>query len=294
MGPWAHAPSQRQVGARDFGPAAEIDLAKLQRDWFGYWLQDQATGVEDWPPVKLFVMGENRWRDEQQWPLARTQWTPWYLHSQGHARTKRGDGRLDPSPPADEPIDTYTYDPEDPVPTTGGNNLVGAPIGPFDQAEVEERDDVLVYSSEPLSEPMEVTGPIKARLFVSTSAVDTDFTAKLVDVDPEGKAWNICDGIARLRYRDSDTDLRLATPGEVYELEIDLGVTSNLFLTGHRLRLEVSSSNFPRFDRNLNTAGEPGTESAGVVAQQTVWHDAVRPSQLILPIIPREPSSNRR
>lgn len=287
MGPWAHAPSQRQVGARDFGSEAVLDLNGLQRDWFDYWLQDRPTRIEQWPAIKLFVMGENRWRDEHEWPLARTKYTSWYLHSDGAAATAQGNGRLSENEPESEPSDTYTYDPANPVPTMGGNNLVGAPIGPFDQREIEQRSDVLVYTSPPLTAPLEVTGPVKLILYVSSSAVDTDFTAKLVEVAEDGTAWNLCDGITRLRFRQSNTELQLAKPGEVYELEVELGVTSHLFPPGSRLRLEVSSSNFPRFDRNLNTADEPGTGDRWVSAEQTVFHDVGHPSRLILPVIPR-------
>jgi putative CocE/NonD family hydrolase len=188
--------------------------------------------------------------------------------------------------PGDERPDTFRYDPADPVPTTGGANLLFVPSGPFDQRKVEERRDVLVYTSEPMKEPLEVTGPVRVKLFAATSAADTDFTAKLVDVCPDGTAWNLADGIVRARWRESDTEPRPVEPGKVLEYAIDLWITSNVFLEGHRIRLEVSSSNFPRFDRNPNT-GKPFAADGGIsVAEQTVHHDGRYPSRLILPVIP--------
>ncbi len=292
MGPWAHGVGTRRVGQLDFGQAAELKIGDLQQQWFDYWLRDQDNGVEDWPAYYLFVMGENRWRGEQQWPLARTRWTEYYLSSDGRANTRHGDGRLSLEVPEEEPVDKYVFDPNDPVPTVGGNNLVGATIGPYDQAEVEDRDDVLVYSTPPFDDALEVTGPVKLVLYAASSASDTDFTAKLVDVHPDGKAFNLCDGIVRARYRSSNTQPELIKPHQVYAFEIDLWVTSNVFLPGHRLRLEVSSSNFPRFDRNPNSGHEFGTDTELLTAKQTVFHDRTHPSRLVLPVIP--PSAGLR
>ena len=226
-------------------------------------------------------------RNESEWPLARTQYTPWYLHSAGKARTRGGGGSLSASLPEAEPPDQFTYDPAQPVPTKGGNNLVGTPIGPFDQSSVEDRPDVLVYTSAPLEKAVEVTGPVKVILHAASSARDTDFTAKLVDVHPNGKAYNLCDGILRARYRESSTNLTLLEPGKTYRFEIDLWVTGNLFHTGHRVRLEISSSNFPRFDRNPNTGHAFGTDAELAKAEQTILHDRPHPSHIVLPIIPR-------
>jgi len=238
-------------------------------------------------------MGINRWRDENEWPLARTRYTSYYLRGGGKANTLHGDGRLSLEAPGDEPADSYRYDPKDPVPTAGGANLLLAPIGSFDQRKVEERQDVLVYTSESLEKPLEVTGPVTVTLFASSSAPDTDFTAKLVDVDPDGRAWNLCDGIVRARYRESDTSPKPIEPGKVHEYAIDLWVTSNVFLPGHRVRLEVSSSNFPRFDRNPNTGRPFAKDGDFVVAEQKVHHAAACPSRLILPVIPEVGATRR-
>jgi hypothetical protein len=287
MGPWAHGVGVRKVGELDFGKDAALDIGTLQSQWFAYWLKGEETGVEDWPAYYLFVMGENRWRGEHEWPLKRTQFTPYYLRSAGRANTASGDGVLGTSAPGNEAPDTFAYDGDDPVPTLGGNNLIGAPVGPHDQAQVEEREDVLVYSTEPLEQEVEVTGPVRMILFATTTACDTDFTAKLVDVHPDGKAFNLCDGIIRARYRAGMDNPMLVEPGKVERYEIDLWVTSNLFQRGHRIRLEISSSNFPRFDRNPNS-GEPfGTDTELLPATQTILHDAEHPSQLVLPVIPR-------
>jgi len=287
VGPWGHGVGGQKLGDLDFGPSAKLDIGKLQFDWFEYWLKGRDTGVQDWPAVRVFIMGENVWRNESEWPLARTQYTPWYLHSAGKARTRGGGGSLSASLPEAEPPDQFTYDPAQPVPTKGGNNLVGTPIGPFDQSSVEDRPDVLVYTSAPLEKAVEVTGSVKVILHAASSARDTDFTAKLVDVHPNGKAYNLCDGILRARYRESSTNLTLLEPGKTYRFEIDLWVTGNLFHTGHRVRLEISSSNFPRFDRNPNTGHAFGTDAELAKAEQTILHDRPHPSHIVLPIIPR-------
>ncbi len=287
MGPWSHGVGGRKVGALDFGAEATQDVGKLQKEWFDYWLRDQDTDIEDWPAFKIFVMGENAWRGEDEWPLARTVYTPFYLHSQGNANQLDGDGVLSEVQTDSTSSDTYTYDPNDPVPTIGGNNLVAVPIGPFDQTEVERRQDVLVYTTAPLTEAIEVTGPVKMILFAASTAKDTDFTAKLVDVHPDGKAYNLCDGIIRASWRDSKTSPELIEPGKTYRYEIDLWVTSNLFKPGHRIRVEISSSNFPRFDRNPNSGLPFGTDRELHQATQTVFHGGDNASHLLLPVIPR-------
>ncbi|MEW6234069.1 MAG: CocE/NonD family hydrolase [Candidatus Omnitrophota bacterium] len=287
VGPWGHGVNQTKLGELEFGQSAKIEMSKLQDDWYGYWLKNEETGVENWPPYRLYVMGENVWRNENEWPLARTQYTNYYLHSQGKANTSSGNGALYLAEPEMKTADSFVYDPDNPVPTKGGNNLFGAAAGPFDQQEIEKRDDVLVYTTLPLTQEVEATGPVKMILYASSTAKDTDFTAKLVDVHPDGKAFNLCDGILRARYRNSSTDLELIEPGKIYKYEIDMWATSNLFLEGHCIRLEISSSNFPRFDRNPNSGQPFGTDKEVFKATQTIYHDAEHPSHLILPVIPR-------
>ena len=226
-------------------------------------------------------------RGEQEWPLARTEWTNFYLHSGGQANTADGNGSLSTSAPGEESADQYIYDPANPVPSIGGQGMMMYPSGAWDQQPIEERDDVLVYSIPALEQDTEVTGPVVLNLWVATTAVDTDFTGKLVDVHPDGQAIHLCDGVTRLRYR--KTRPGLVTPGEVQEVRIELRPTSNLFKKGHRIRVEVSSSNFPYFDPNPNTGKSLLLDESNemVVVRQTVYHDVSRPSHLVLPVIPR-------
>ncbi len=282
MGPWTHGVGARKAGELDFGPEAALNLGDLQFKWFEYWLKNHETGVQDWPACYLFIMGENKWRGESEWPLKRTRFTSWYLRS-----PLRGDGSLATTAPGEEKGDEFVYDPNDPVPSVGGNNLVGTTSGAYDQARVEERKDVLVYNSEPLAEDLEVTGPVKMNLWAASTARDTDFTAKLVDAHPDGKAYNLCEGIIRARYRKDPANPALLEPGHVEPYEIDLWVTANLFKRGHRIRVEISSSNFPRFDRNPNTGDPFGTGTNMISATQTILHDREHPSHLVLPVIPR-------
>lgn len=295
MGPWTHSqagntpPGTTNAGDRDFGLVSLLDTLQIELAWFDRWLKGIDNGADREAPVTLFVMGENAWRDEQEWPLARTEWTPWYLHSGGHANSLNGDGQLSPVPPGDEPEDTYRYDPDNPVPTMGGCNCCNpeiVPWGVFDQRPVEMRDDVLVFTSAPLERDLEVTGPILMHLFAATDGLDTDFTAKLIDVFPDGTAWNLCDGIIRGRYRKGRGSAALLTPDRIEEFVIDCWVTSNLFRAGHAIRLEISSSNFPRFDRNLNTGNPIGDDASPRVARQRILHDAEHPSHVMLPVIP--------
>ncbi len=232
-------------------------------------------------------MGENVWRGEHEWPLARTEWTNFYFHSGGQANSRFGDGTLSTTAPTDEPVDTFVYDPNNPVPTHGGQSMFRENCGPLDRSAIERRDDVLVFSTPPLEQDVEVTGPIKLVLYAATDGPDTDFSATLIDVHPRGAAINICEGIIRARYRESMENPTLIEPNRVYEYTVDLWETSNVFKAGHQIRLEVSSSNFPRFARNLNTGGELATETEIWVANQTIHHDAEHPSHLILPVIPR-------
>ena len=282
VGPWAHLfpytnPTSGGAGDVDFGPAALISIHEIQLRWFDHWLKGIDTGILDEPPVKIFVMGDNRWRDEHEWPLARTRYTPFYLHR---------DGVLSPEAPGEEAADRFVYDPDDPVPTRGGNTLILA-MGVQDQRPLEARPDVLVYTSAVLTEALEVTGPLVVTLHAASSAPDTDFTAKLVDVRPDGYAQNLADGIVRARYRESRTAPTLLTPGEVTKFTIDLWATSHVFLPGHRIRVEISSSNFPRFDRNLNTGEDQATGTRWQAARQTVFHDGRYPSHILLPVVPR-------
>ena len=300
VGPWAHIrPYTRatsvDTGDIDFGPEAAIELHDHLRRWFDYWLKDIDSGIMDEPPVYIFVMGggttgsgttgNGSWRYENEWPLARTHYTRYYLHSDGSANTRSGDGTLSTVPPGAEPPDRYVYDPTDPAPTLRGNTLM-IPHGVADQRSTEDRGDVLVYTSEPLEQDLELTGPIKVQLFAASSAVDTDFTAKLVDVRPDGYAQNLQDGIIRARYRSSARQPTFITPGQVYEYSIDLWATSQVFKAGHRLRVEISSSNFPRFDRNPNTGAPLGEDTRLETAQQTVQHSADYASHIVLPVIP--------
>ncbi|MBS1851276.1 MAG: CocE/NonD family hydrolase [Acidobacteria bacterium] len=284
-----HAGGGRKIGEVDFGPAAEVyDKEGWTLDWYDYLfkgVQNEFAGK----PVKIFVMGKNEWREEDDWPLARAKNTKYFLHSTKKANSLRGDGTLSTTAPRGENPDEYVYDPANPVATIGGPLCCDGwhlPPGPRDQRPDEARDDVLVYSTAPLAQDMEVTGPIKLELYAKSSAVDTDFTAKLVDVGPDGFAQNITEGILRARYRESREKATLLNPGQVYKLNLDLWSTSNVFRKGHVLRLEVSSSNFPRFDRNLNTGEEAAAGERFVSATNAVLHDAEHPSVLILPIVP--------
>jgi hypothetical protein len=289
IGPWGHGASQK-YGALDFGPHANVDALPLQVRWYDYWLQGIDDGFTSEPPVKLYVMGRNEWVYEREYPLARTQYKPLYFASGGNANSSRGDGRLTWDKPAGASSpDRFRYDPDDPVPSLGGNNCCGTPTpaGPMDQRPIEGRRDVLVYDSDVLSEEVEATGPVKVVLFASSDAVDTDFVAKLVDVHPDGASYNMAEGILRARYRDSLTAPSPLKPGQVYRMEIDLVGTSVAFRKGHRIRVHVTSSHFPQFDRNPNTGAPFGTTKQVKVAQQTIHHDAERPSHVLLPVIPR-------
>ena len=285
-----HAGGGRKIGDLDFGPEAEkFDETQITLRWYDFLFKGVQNEFASGKPVTIFVMGSNQWREESDWPLARASATKYFLHSQGAANSSRGSGSLSTSAPGSEPPDKFTYDPGKPVPTIGGplccDSLHLAP-GPKDQRAVEERDDVLVYSTPPLEHDLEVTGPVRLEFFASSSAVDTDFTAKLVDVSPEGSAINISEGILRAKYRDSQETATLLTPGKVYSLAVDLWATSNVFRAGHRIRLEVSSSNFPRFDRNLNTGESAATSAKWATATNTILHDAAHPSALVLPVVP--------
>ena len=291
VGPWAHAPTSAEgkIGDVVFGKSAVLDQTSTALKWFDYTLKGIKNEYATSAPVRLFIMGDNLWRDEQEFPLARTKYTKYYLHSSKGANTSAGDGELSLTAPGPERPDRFDYDPQNPVPTIGGRLCCGQsmPPGPADQRPNESRRDVLVFSTAPLREDVEVTGYVSLDLYAATSAVDTDFTALLADVEPNGYARFLTDGIVRARYRDGVSRISEVVPGRIYKYSIDLWATGNVFKAGHRVRLYISSSNFPRFNRNLN-AGEPiFGSSASVIAHQTIYHQTQYGSALTLPIIPR-------
>src|SRR5215469_10401542 len=289
VGGHAGGSSSRKVGAVDFGEKLPIDEDGVMLRWYDWLLKGEADGVEKEKTVRIFVMGKNQWRDEDDWPLDRAKSTRYYLHASGGANGLSGNGTLGINAPAEEKADQYVYDPADAVPTIGGPlccQPLPTGVGPQDQRPAEERPDVLVYTTPAFTKDTEVTGPVLLDLYASSSAVDTDFTGKLVDVWPNGFAQNLTEGILRLRYRNSQEKPELANPGETYHITVDLWATSNVFLAGHKLRLEVSSSNFPRFDRNLNTGEEQARATRMVKATNVVYHDKAHPSALIVPIVP--------
>ena len=306
IGPWPHNMSSPFSGV-GFGNDSGAPIRAYQIAWFDHWLKGtpeeaahytahytpwawhNVRAEVDEAPVHIFVMGVNRWRDEQEWPLARTRYTALYLASKGHANTGKGDGGLVWNFEKKAKPDQFTYDPRDPAPTMGGAVCCDPkvfPWGPMDQRPVEKRKDVLVYTSDPLKQDLEVTGPVRVLLYASTTAPDTDFTAKLIDVFPSGEARNLTDGLLRVRYRHGLDKAEPADPGEIYPLNIDAGVTSNVFLAGHRIRVEISSSNFPRFDRNPNTGRTLADETILKKAQQTIYHSRMYPSRVLLPVVP--------
>ncbi len=288
IGPWTHSALFRTAqGQLTYPNQAAPNGLEWRLRWFDRYLKGIDNGIDREPPVYLYVMGADRWRNECEWPLRRTRYVDYYLHSGGKANTALGDGGLSSGHAGHEPSDSFTYDPLDPVPTLGGNVAMRPPrVGPYDQRPIELRNDVLVYTTPPLAEDLEVTGPVVLRLFASTDRKDTDFTAKLVDVRPDGYAQILLDGVIRGRYRTSLRRETLLTPGEIYEFTIDLWATSNVFLQGHRIRVEVSSSNFPKYDRNPNTGNKFGEDKQLVAAHQTIYHDPAHPSRLVLPVIP--------
>lgn len=311
IGPWTHTNKGFHVGDVYFGVASNIDTLDLKSDrtalhirWFDSQLKGSGAGDAGAAeaPVHYFVMGENRWKTASDWPLPGTQFTPFYLGSDGDARTAKGDGSLSTKAPegagegpagdggtSGSVSDTYVYDPGNPVTTHGGNFLMASPYepGPKSQERIESREDVLVYTSDPLTDPLEVVGPVQAELWVSSSAVDTDFVVRLTDVDAEGRSINLADGIVRMRFRDTLHEEHLMEPGTVYPITVDCWSTGHVFLPGHRVRVQVTSSNFPRWNRNLNTGASNENTAEYVSATQQVYHDAEHPSHIVLPVIPR-------
>jgi putative CocE/NonD family hydrolase len=286
-----HAGSGQKIGDADFGTNAPWDETAVLLRWYDFLFKNLNNGMETEKPVRVFTMGTNVWRNFDDWPPAEAQTQKIFLHSAGRANGSDGAGSLNSAAPtANEPADSYIYDPANPVQTRGGplccrNDLLAA--GPKDQTDIQKRHDILIYTTEPLAKDMDVTGPVSVELFVKSSAADTDFTAKLVDVHPDGYSQNLTDNIFRMRYRDSREKPTKITPGQIYKITVDLVATSNVFLAGHRMRLEISSSNYPRFDRNLNT-GDPDIAhaSARVVATNTILHDAAHPSAIVLSVLP--------
>ncbi len=279
------------VGERSMGDA-RLDYDALTYGWFDRFLKGEENHIlETLPKVRYYTMGINKWQTSDTWPPRGAQPMTFFLSSGGKANTLDGDGTLAGAAPAEDKPDSFSYDPMNPVPSYGGNvcctgNAVTG--GAFDQRKTEARPDILVYSTAPLKEAIELSGPIEVTLYVSSDAKDTDFTVKLIDVYPDGPAYNLDETIQRLRYRDGyDKPLAWMEPGKVFKVTLQPMTTSNYFEPGHRIRLEVSSSNFPRFDRNLNTGGNNYDEAQGVVAHNAVHHSKQYPSQLTITAVRR-------
>ena len=298
IGPWDHLSQSGTYPGRDFGAAASAGasgIEQLHLRFFDRHLRGDTAALDGDAPVRIFVMGIDEWRDEQSWPLHDTVHTDYYLDGAGDAATASGDGVLTTAVPEHDARDVYRYDPADPVPSIGGRMLRASEAGgcgPVDQSAVEHRPDVLCFTTPVLDSAVEVTGQVSLVLHVSSSALDTDFTGKLVDVHPDGRALYLTDGILRMRHRTALDVSEPLTPDAVYEIRLDLSVTSNVFLAGHRIRLEVSSSNYPRFDRNTNTGRGITDETESVVARNTVLHGPGHPSRLVLPVIDRTDSGS--
>jgi len=295
VGPWSHqiAPWGRvpmgengEYADRTFGKQALSDVIEMHMHWYDQQLKGINTGIDDEAPIRLFVMGENVWHDEYEWPLARTEWTKYYLHSSGNASGKYGTLSVK-APSSEEPVDQFIYDPANPVASLGSQYQTFDFCGPHDRSELQQRDDILTFTTAPLTEDTEVTGPIRATIWASSDAIDTDFTAALTDLEPDGKAIALCEGIVRTRFRNGTDKPEMMTPGDIYEFEIDMWNTSNMFKNGHSIRVEISSSNFPRYNRNLNSGNPIATDTEITIANQTIYHDSDHPSHVTLPVIPR-------
>ena len=293
IGPWAHGAFSGTFPEYNYGifsSAGAVDLTTLQLHYFDYYLKDIDNGLCDEPPVRIFVMGKNEWRLENEWPLARTNYEKWFFHSDGNSGLEAG--ILSRDLPLDETYDTYVYDPNDPVPTIGGPTLlqgveIGANSGPRDQRENEKRKDVLTYTSQILQKPLEVTGPLKAMLYASSSAIDTDFVVKLCDVFPDGTSRLLAEGILRSRFREGYEKEVFLKPDEISVFPVNLVATSNVFMPGHRIRIDVTSSSYPRFDCNANSGKKIGTDRIEdrVTARQKIFHDSNHPTHILLPVI---------
>jgi ankyrin repeat protein len=284
IGPWSHGSLGSSGTYRfDFGSDAAVDLMSVRIRWFDYWLKGKQNGVDKEAPVKIFIMGDNQWRDEQDWPLQRSKNKTLYLTSGGHANTPSGDGRLIDEKPASPSLDNYLYDPTDPVPSLSPDN------GPRDQRPLSKRQDILVYQSEPLTERVEVTGNPTVELYASSSAPDTDWFVRLIDVFPDGLPRDVSFGMVRGRYRDGFDKPKLIEPNEVTRYTIPMRATSNAFLPGHRIRLDITSSDFPNYDRNHNTAANQNTDPTLVIAHQTICQGGEHATRINLPWIPNQP-----
>ncbi len=300
IGPWGHgmpriSDSGWVYGDVDFGKDVKIDFQAMSAEWFDYFLKGVDNGITKQAPVKIFVMGANKWRDEQEWPIARAKPTKYYLHSKGFANTRFGDGVLSTDVPGDEPPDHFRYDPRNPVPTYGGHGCCDyafAAMGPLDQRVNQSRPDVLVYTTPVLTEDTEVSGFPELQLTFSTDVSDTDFFVTLSDVYPDGKAINVGEGQAKARFRESTEKAVLLTPNKETSMTVKLWGTSNLFKKGHRIRVHITSSNFPRYARNLNSgkAMQEETEADMRVASHTIYHSGVRASAIVLPIVANNPT----
>jgi len=289
MLPGGHAGFVRKIADVDFGADSVFQLWPHAMRWFDWHLKGDDDGISREKPVRLFIMGENVWRDEDDWPLARAVTTRYYLHSGGRANTAKGDGSLTTEAPQEEPADKFVYDPANPVPTLGGATLgiTAPPPGPADQSPLANRTDILAYTTPAFKQPIEITGPLSLEAYVSSSAEDTDLIGRLIDVAPDGKAILLTEGVLRLRYRDSFEKPALMVPGTIYRVTLDLWATANVFLTGHRLRLEITSSSFPRYDRHPNHGGDLAGETKPVPATNVIYHDRAHPTALLLPVVPR-------
>ena len=284
IGPWSHANrGTRLQGDIDFGPAANWDLVAAEIRWFDYWLKGQATGVPEDPQVRIFVMGDNEWRGERKWPVDRAKEKVLYPTSLGSANTPQGDGRLVETPPSSAGSDRYVYDPANPVPALYGPICISLAA---DQRPLAYRQDILVYESEPLTERIEVTGNPVVELYAASSAPDTDFFARLIDVEPGGLARDVSTGLVRARYRHGLDNPQLIPPGKVVKYTIRMGPTANAFLPGHRMRLDITSSHFPAYDRNHNTATDQNADATLQTAEQTIHHGGSTATRLILPSVP--------
>jgi putative CocE/NonD family hydrolase len=271
----------------EFGPTGQIDLFGYELRWFDYWLKNLDTGIMSEPPVRIFLMGKNEWKDEPDWPIPGTQMVKYYLNSEGHANSLYGNGTLSLQPPASPTSDRYSYDPANPVPFITGATFSQLG-GPDDYRPVERRDDVLVYTSEAFAKQQLICGPVRAHLYASSSATDTDFTVKFLDVWPNGFAQRMSDGMVRARFRDGGDKMSLIEPGKIYAYDVDVWNTCQEFPEGHRMRIEVASSAFPKYDRNQNT-GEPLGRTANIkIAQQTIYHDAEHSSYVTIPLAPEK------
>jgi uncharacterized protein len=285
MGPGAHKGVDYVAG--EFGPQSRVDTRRLQLRWFDHYLLGKDNGVDKEQPVDIFVFGDDAWRKEAAWPLARAIATKWYVSSGGNANTSGGDGVLDTIPPSGAPVDTFTYDPAKPTPYLIDSRELETSLNEDFTALNASRHDALVFTSKPLTKPIEVTGQMSATLWAASDAKDTDWNVMLLDVFPDGHAERVQDGVARARFRKGyDKEVMLA-PGSVEQYDIDLWFTSRVFTPGHKLRVSVSSALFPKYDRNLNTGGNNERDTTFVVAHQRLVHDAAHPSHVTLPLIPR-------